>query len=166
VFFALLLTALSCASAHAAPIAAAESQAAVNVAGFRDAYEFDTWIMSAPPAVVADEDKLTVWLNNGTMLHRVVADGWTIFDWSSTTDNSFDFYLNGQFLTQAGNRGTINEFVHAGDRIGFSSAGAARIDFFVIVEGNSNPLPEPGTAALVGLGLLGAAGLRKRAGRA
>jgi hypothetical protein len=165
-FFALLLTALSCASAHAAPISAAESPAAVNFPGFRGAYDFDTWMKSSPPSVVAEEDKLTVWLDHGSMFHNVVADGWTIIDWTSNSDNSFAFYLNGQLLTQAGSRGTINEFVHTSDRIGFSSTGVARIGFFEIVEGSGNPLPEPGTAALVALGLLGAAGLRKRAGHA
>lgn len=101
-----------------------------------------------------------MWLNNGAMFHGVVADGWTIVDWTSNSDNSFAFYLNGQYFTQAGSRGTINEFIRAGDTIGFSSRGIASIGYFQILEGSANPVPEPGTAALVGLGLLGAAGLR------
>ena len=159
VFFALLLLALSSAPALAAPITAA-SPATCNCVGFRYAYEFDTWQKSPEPTVKADEDKLTVWLNHGFMSHDVVADGWTIIDWTSFSDNSFTFFLNGQPVTPTGTRGTVNEFVRAGDMIGLS--GSTRIDFFAIVPGGANPLPEPGTAALFGLGLLGAAGLRKR----
>lgn len=129
--FALLLSGFAGASAQAAP----------NPPGFTGPYDIGTWNTSGPPSVIFEDDQLTVWLNGGGLYHGVVADGWTLIDWSANTADSFHFLFNGQDLVQGGTFGTINQFVHAGDSIGFHSPGRAVITYFNIIEDTGNPVP-------------------------
>jgi hypothetical protein len=87
-------------------------------------------------------------------------------DWSFNVDNDWNKGYPNYFSLKAGNGFELwytTQFDEvAWDTSGLGNKELSHISFWTAEENNTNPVPEPGTLALVGLGLAGIAGYRRK----